>query len=71
MNEIIYKGRPLYIGDRIPGTALTLVNVILPRRGEFKCDCGKSVPIDISQLELPDGRRRKYCGHQCAARGTI
>ena len=47
----IYNGRPLEIGERIPGTALRFVGTILPRRGEFVCDCGKSKCYNLSDVE--------------------
>ena len=53
--ETLYKGRPLEIGERIPGTALVFVGTILPRRGEFQCDCGRTKAYNISQLERLDG----------------
>jgi hypothetical protein len=58
----IYNGRPLDIGERIPGTALTFIQPILPRRGEFMCDCGRSVPYNLSEVEK--GKRKSCgCGH--------
>lgn len=58
----IYKGRPLEIGERIPGTSLTFVGTILPRRGEFRCDCGRTVAYNLNDVERGD---RKSCGHGC------
>lgn len=55
----IYNGVPLEVGDRIPGTALTFVQPILRRRGEFLCDCGKSAAYNLSQVERG---LRKSCG---------
>ncbi len=60
--QAIYKGKPLVEGERIPGTALTFVRPILPRRGEFLCDCGRSVGIDICYF---DQGKRKSCGCGC------
>lgn len=57
--QTVYKDKPLVEGDRIPGTTLTFVRPILPRRGEFMCDCGRSVPIDICYF---DQGKRKTCG---------
>lgn len=55
----LYKDKPLTSGERIPGTSLTFIQPILRRRGEFQCDCGRRVPIDISRLERYG---RKTCG---------
>lgn len=60
--ETFYKGRPLKIGEKIPGTALTFTMPILPRRGEFTCDCGRSVPYNMSDIEQGN---RKSCGRGC------
>lgn len=60
--QTLYKGRPLEIGERIPGTALAFVGTILPRRGEFRCDCGKTKPFVISAIERGDV---KSCGCGC------
>jgi hypothetical protein len=49
--ETIFNGEPLIVGERIPGTALTFVQSILPRRGEFVCDCGNSKAFNISEIE--------------------
>lgn len=57
-----YKGEPLNYGDKIPGTALTFVQPILPRRGEFLCECGRAVGLDISAIERGD---RITCGCRC------
>lgn len=57
--ETIYNGKPLMLGQKIPGTSLTFVRPILRRRGEFRCACGRQVPIDISQIETYG---RKTCG---------
>lgn len=54
-----YKGRPLEIGERIPGTSLVFVGTILPRRGEFRCDCGRTVAYNMSDIE---NDKRKSCG---------
>lgn len=58
----IYNGKPLKVGERIPGTALTFIGHILPRRGEFMCDCGRSVPFNLSAVEKGP---RKSCGCGC------
>lgn len=50
-----------HIGDKYPGTSLTLVRFILPRRGEFLCDCGRYVPINFSAIEQ-SYHPRKSCG---------
>lgn len=60
--QTLYKGRPLEIGERIPGTALVFVGTILPRRGEFRCDCGRDIPYNMSDVERGD---RKSCGCGC------
>ena len=57
--DTIFNGRPLAAGERIPGTALTFVRPVLPRRGEFRCDCGRSEAYNMSKIE--DGNRRS-CG---------
>lgn len=60
--DTIYKGRPLEIGEKVQGTALTFAMPILPRRGEFVCDCGRSKAYNMSDIEQG---RRKSCGHGC------
>lgn len=58
----IYKGKPLEVGENIPGTSLIFVGTILPRRGEFKCICGRTVAYNISDIEHGS---RKSCGRGC------
>lgn len=49
--ETIFDGTPLKMGDRIPGTALTFIQSVLPRRGEFICDCGRARAFNLSDIE--------------------
>ena len=58
----IYKGVPLKIGEKIPGTALTFIGTVLPRRGEFRCDCGREIAYNMSDIE---NGTRKSCGRGC------
>ena len=57
-----YKGRPLELGERIPNTALRFVGTVLPRRGEFLCDCGKTKVYNMIDVERG---HRKTCGCGC------
>lgn len=57
--ETIFDGKPLKMGDRIPGTILTFIQSVLPRRGEFLCDCGRTKTYNISDIERGDV---KSCG---------
>lgn len=54
-----YRREPINIGDRIPGTELTVYNIITPRRCEFRCDCGNVVTYPMSIVETGE---RKSCG---------
>ena len=60
--ESIFKGHPLVPGEKIPGTALTFTQAVLPRRAEFQCDCGKSKVYNLNDIENGD---RKSCGCGC------
>ena len=62
MKTTIYLGKPLEIGERIPGTELTFIRTILPRRGEFQCDCGKEIAYNMSDVERGE-RKTCGCGH--------
>lgn len=54
-----YRGKELEIGEKIPRTDLTFAGTILPRRGWFKCVCGKIIAADMSAIERGE---RKTCG---------
>lgn len=60
--KTIYKGKPLEVGERIPKTALTFVQSVLPRRGEFMCDCGRTKVYNMTDVEKGE---RKSCGCRC------
>lgn len=61
-----YKGRPLNIGDTLPGTSLTFVGTILPRRGKFQCVCGRTIALNMSAVEHGD---RRSCENRCHRKG--
>ena len=59
MREILFRGKRVDNGDRIPNTKLTFVEAISPKKARFLCDCGKVTEQWIAYVE---NGRVKSCG---------
>jgi len=57
--EYKFRGKRLDNGDKIDGTELTLLNIVNPSKGIFKCTCGKETEQYFKYIE---NGRVKSCG---------